>query len=98
MRYLSDKKLLYVSYIIDEDFVSGQRNSQTMNSINRAEQSGQVLRVVFQTNTYTSQTESTAGSAPNPEIKVASVQSTDKREIPRHWEKVHSYTFFFVIE
>jgi hypothetical protein len=94
MHYLPKNKFLYVIYIIDEAFVSGQKTSQTMNSINRAEQSGEVLRGVFQTSAYTSQTKSPAGSAPNPEIEVTSVQPTDKREIPAHWEKVHSYTFF----
>jgi hypothetical protein len=78
--------------ITDETFISEQKNSQTTNGSNRAEQSGEVLRGVIRTNTFTSHTRPPAGSPLTPEIEMTSVQPTDRREIPRYWEKVYSYT------
>jgi hypothetical protein len=94
MHYLLINKLLYAIYIIDTIFISEQRNSQTINGINRAEQSGEVLRGVIRTNIFASQTNPLAGSAQIPEIEMTSVQSTDEREIPRYWGKVYSCTSF----
>ncbi|XP_023726242.1 uncharacterized protein LOC111874734 isoform X3 [Cryptotermes secundus] len=65
-----------------------QRNNQTINGINRAEQSGEVLRGVIRANIFSSQTKPSAVSALIPEIEMTSVQPADKREIPRYWEKV----------
>lgn len=65
-----------------------QKNSQTVNGINRAEQSGEVLRGVIRTNTFVSQTEPPAGSALNPGIEMTSVQPAYRRQLPRYWGKV----------
>jgi hypothetical protein len=86
------KQFLYVIDLVK--LFSGQKSSQTVNSINQAEQSGEVLRSVIRTNTFTSQTEPPVGAALNPETGVTSVQPTDKREVPRHWEKVLSLSLY----
>jgi hypothetical protein len=72
-------------------FISEQRDSQTINGMNLAEQSGEVLRGVIRTHIFVTPP---TGSALSPEIEMTSVQPTYKRERPRYWGKVYSYTSF----
>jgi hypothetical protein len=62
--------------------------SQTVIGNDKAGQSGEILRGVIRTNSLASQTEPQAESSHSPVTKGTTVQTTERGEMTRYWQKV----------
>ena len=54
----------------------------------QAEQSGEILRGVIRTNSFTWQTKLPSGSTLRPQTEITSVQPSERKRITTHWQKV----------